>query len=408
MSSLQDAIIEALDFFPEHRKRNKRTEFLNLDILFDEARKIQPISTNAFDFILMAYRYAHPFYTFADEFLDKKTIKPLLLLDLLHLTYSCLLTRDQIPHAVLVHEIVEVSKKKFGPHTSGLTNAFCRRVMDRRDELNKSILSKTEMLLGQDIPKQIQAMPQSKEWLHRLSSQIMQRQSSGIGAFDENLHWNPTVNIEAFSPTQKIQAMDLGSWLWVEYVLGKIDHQSKSKPIKILDVCAAPGGKLIAIAQSLIKQGFTVELWASDVNFQRLERLKENLQRWNFIKFSHVFLHDWASDEQKKESIPDDLDLIIADLPCSGLGTLHKRPDLLLEHFSERIPELCEKNKKIIKNIKPYKTSKNTIAVSVCTMATNEIRSVEKALLGQILDTPHFCSFEKTTEPCEGILGYTL
>ena len=154
-------------------------------------------------------------------------------------------------------------------------------------------------------------------------------------------------------------------------------------------MCAAPGGKLIGLLtflQTLDDQKhkfFNFEkIAAVDSKFKRVERLKENLKSWKFLDQTQNFIHDWTQD-----SIPEELDppkkwnLIIADLPCTGLGTLASRPDILLENWSPASDkELFEIQEKIIKQALKVKAKEGIAFVSICSSDPSEIKNLSQVI----------------------------
>jgi 16S rRNA (cytosine967-C5)-methyltransferase len=92
----------------------------------------------------------------------------------------------------------------------------------------------------------------------------------------------------------------------------------KIKNKKILDLCAAPGGKTL----QMLNQGAIVR--AIDISKERTEMLKKNIQRINICKNLEVKCVDLRT--LKEEAI---YDVVLLDAPCSGTGTFRKNPDVV-------------------------------------------------------------------------------
>ena len=88
-----------------------------------------------------------------------------------------------------------------------------------------------------------------------------------------------------------------------------------------MDVCAAPGGKSLHIADKLQGTG-CVE--ARDLTYQKVALIEENASRMGALNIKAV---QWDATEFDPES-ENKADLVIADLPCSGLGIIGRKPDI--------------------------------------------------------------------------------
>ena len=89
----------------------------------------------------------------------------------------------------------------------------------------------------------------------------------------------------------------------------------------VIDVCAAPGGKAIHLAEKLSGTGY-VE--ARDLTEYKVALIEENIERSGLDNIEAVCQDATINDEASYEKA----DILIADLPCSGLGILGKKPDL--------------------------------------------------------------------------------
>ena len=89
----------------------------------------------------------------------------------------------------------------------------------------------------------------------------------------------------------------------------------------VIDVCAAPGGKSIHIAELLNGTG---HVEARDLTEYKVDLLRDNIERSGLTNIEAVCQDATVYDPDKKKSA----DIVIADLPCSGLGVLGKKPDL--------------------------------------------------------------------------------
>lgn len=92
----------------------------------------------------------------------------------------------------------------------------------------------------------------------------------------------------------------------------------------------------------LSKNTFTFDkIIATDAKFKRLERLKENIQLWQIPALCSLV--EWGTQKETAPVKAQNYDIILADLPCSGLGTLLSRPDILTKKVSNAVYELQNK-----------------------------------------------------------------
>ena len=134
---------------------------------------------------------------------------------------------------------------------------------------------------------------------------------------------------------------------------------------KIIDICAAPGGKSIHVAD-LLKGTGHVE--ARDLTDYKVSLIEENITRCEFENISAKRADALILDEAAKETA----DIVIADLPCSGLGVLKKKSDIKYRMSQSQIEELAQLQRDILKNAVTYVKSGGTLIYSTCTIAKEE------------------------------------
>ena len=136
---------------------------------------------------------------------------------------------------------------------------------------------------------------------------------------------------------------------------------------QVLDVCAAPGGKAIHVAEMLRGTGM-VE--ARDLTDYKVGLLEENIRRAGLANIRAVKWDATLPDQEKEEK----MDIVLADLPCSGLGVLGKKPDLRYKMTPEKEEELVRLQQKILSVAQAYVKPGGTLVYSTCTIhrAENE------------------------------------
>ena len=116
---------------------------------------------------------------------------------------------------------------------------------------------------------------------------------------------------------------------------------------KILDVCAAPGGKSIQFADMLNGSGI-VE--ARDLSENKVEIIEENISRNNMKNIKAVCMNAEIFDAASK----DKYDIVLADLPCSGLGVIGKKADIRYRVKQEDIAGLATLQRDILSVVWQY------------------------------------------------------
>lgn len=135
----------------------------------------------------------------------------------------------------------------------------------------------------------------------------------------------------------------------------------------VLDLCAAPGGKSVMAADILATGGNgTVE--ARDLTEAKVALLRENAARC-CLKNISIRQAD-ATVFQKEDE--EQFDTVLADVPCSGLGIIGKKPDIKLFMTKEQQEELCVLQKKILKNAVRYVKPGGVLIFSTCTLNQEE------------------------------------
>lgn len=134
---------------------------------------------------------------------------------------------------------------------------------------------------------------------------------------------------------------------------------------QVLDVCAAPGGKSIHIAELLNGTG---HVEARDLTEYKVDLLRDNIERSGLTNIEAVCQDATVYDPDKKKSA----DIVIADLPCSGLGVLGKKPDLRYKMNEKTEADLVELQRKILSVVKDYVKPEGKLLYSTCTIHREE------------------------------------
>ncbi len=177
------------------------------------------------------------------------------------------------------------------------------------------------------------------------------------------------------------QIQDISSMMAGEYVKPSTDSL-------IVDVCAAPGGKSINAALKLaeaaydnkdipesgiskeVLKGITGRVIARDVSDYKASLIDDNVARLG-IPYIDVEVHNALEFDEELEGKAD---IVIADLPCSGLGIMGRKPDIRYNITKEKIDDIISLQRDILKVVSRYVKTGGTLVYSTCTInrAENE------------------------------------
>ncbi|MBR1623819.1 MAG: methyltransferase domain-containing protein, partial [Pseudobutyrivibrio sp.] len=137
---------------------------------------------------------------------------------------------------------------------------------------------------------------------------------------------------------------------------------------KVLDVCAAPGGKALHTGE-IAKNGHVL---ARDLTDAKVALIQSNIDRTGA---GNVTAEKWDATifDEKSEN---QYDVVIADLPCSGLGIIRKKPDIKYNQSEASLQELESLQAQILDNASRYVKANGTLCYSTCTInkAENDIQ----------------------------------
>ncbi|MCI7129945.1 MAG: 16S rRNA (cytosine(967)-C(5))-methyltransferase RsmB [Lachnospiraceae bacterium] len=135
----------------------------------------------------------------------------------------------------------------------------------------------------------------------------------------------------------------------------------------VIDVCAAPGGKAIHVAQLLRGSG---HVEARDLTEYKVDLILDNIDR---CQVENMSAKVWDATVPDEDAVGK-ADLVIADLPCSGLGVLHSKPDIKYKMSPEQMRELAVLQRDILAVVADYVKPGGRLVYSTCTVnrAENE------------------------------------
>lgn len=133
----------------------------------------------------------------------------------------------------------------------------------------------------------------------------------------------------------------------------------------VLDLCAAPGGKSLHMADLLQGSG-SVE--ARDLTDYKVDLIRSNIERSGAINIEAV-RHDATVYDRRCEGR---YDIVLADVPCSGLGVIGKKTDIKYRMDPDKIRELVQLQRQILHNAAAYVKPGGVLMFSTCTICAEE------------------------------------
>ncbi len=165
---------------------------------------------------------------------------------------------------------------------------------------------------------------------------------NGLGSFREGLFY----------------VQDISSMMVAEYAAPKEGDYC-------IDVCAAPGGKSMHLAEKLHGTG---HVEARDLTEYKVALIRQNIERQQFENVTAVQQDATELDEASVEKA----DIVIADLPCSGLGVMRKKADIKYRMTPEGQEKLVHLQRQILDTVCTYVKHKGTLVYSTCTINRRE------------------------------------
>jgi 16S rRNA (cytosine967-C5)-methyltransferase len=146
---------------------------------------------------------------------------------------------------------------------------------------------------------------------------------------------------------------------------------------RILDACAAPGGKTCHIAELMNDSGTVIAL---DNSARGIERIRQNVARLN-LRSIEAIQADVTKELSDALGLP--YDRVLVDAPCSGLGTLRAHPEIKWRRQASDLERLSQLQRKILQRVVRHLKPGGTLVYSTCTLVREENDSIVETLLAQ-------------------------
>lgn len=314
-----------------------------------------------------------------------------------------LLFLDRIPASAAVNEAVSLARRYGHEGTAGLVNGVLRNLVrqgppplpsaDAADVTLAERLAVTyshprwlvERWLGELGQAETEALLRADNEAPALTVRVnhlrttaaaLQRSLEADGVTVRPLrHLSDGFEISGFDILSGLRAYRAGEFVVQdEAAMLVADIVAPQQGERVIDACAAPGGKTAAMADKMANIG---EILAADVEPDRLRRVEENCRRLGITCVKTV-----ASDARSLGDLhPGWADRVLVDAPCSGLGTLRRRPDARWRKEAAGSAQLARLQAEILAGVLPCVRPGGILVYSTCTIGRTENQSVVEALL---------------------------
>jgi 16S rRNA (cytosine967-C5)-methyltransferase len=178
---------------------------------------------------------------------------------------------------------------------------------------------------------------------------------------------------------QQLPGFNQGWWTVQDSSAQLVSYLLNPQPNEvIIDACAAPGGKTTHIAELM---GDIGTIWACDTKASRLKKVQENAQR---LKLQSIQV--WVGDSRNFSQFSHNSDRVLLDAPCSGLGTLHRRPDIRWRVTPETVKELSVLQGELLEQAATWVKPDGVLVYATCTLHPQENEQVIQAFLARHSD----------------------
>ena len=306
--------------------------------------------------------------------------------DVLHLGLYQLYLMDKIPESAAVNESVELAKKycRKQRNASGLVNGVLRSAVRTKGSLKEPVSWEDKYSHPGELINLL------KTYVGKERIEPMLKANNAIAPMTAQVN---TLRIAATALQERLEAEGVTSQLhpWLPDCLvisgtGSIEHlpsfreglfyiQDTAANLsircaeiqpgqKVLDCCAAPGGKSFAASIAMQGRGSII---SCDVHEHKIDLIAKGAVRLGLENITAiqqdatVFCPQWEGQ----------MDTVIADVPCSGLGIIRKKPDIRYKDLAA-IHELPALQSAILENVARYVKPGGLLLYSTCTLTQEE------------------------------------
>ena len=327
-----------------------------------------------------------------------------------------LMMMDKIPESAAVNEAVAIVRKHSrNPRAAGLVNAVLRAFLRAKENLPEvkgkdkaetlSILYSHPLwlvrewvdILGEDGAERLlgadNEQPPTTAQINRVRTdeKLLSESLTGQGVGVTAHPWlEDCLLLSATGDLEKLDAYESGAFYIQDSAARMAVEAADVKPgSRVLDCCAAPGGKSFAAAIKMENRG---ELISCDIHPHKIKLIEAGRDRLGLdiisarVQNAKDFVSEWENS----------FDTVLADVPCSGLGIIRKKPDIRYKDpaLLDGLPAI---QRDILYNVSRYVKLGGILIYSTCTLRPKENEEIVEQFLAKHTG---FC-LEPFALPCE-------
>jgi 16S rRNA (cytosine967-C5)-methyltransferase len=310
-----------------------------------------------------------------------------------------ILYMDSVPESAACNESVKLAQKKGFSTLKGFVNAVLRNIARNKDNITYDSFSvkysmpqwivdmwleqlgeeKTELVL-KGLLEEHPVIIRLRDYGNvNLADEIKQALNSQGGRMERHEYLDYAYKLIKTDDITRLPGysdggfviQDVSSMLSLEALdIGNVfKSHDKGDKITAVDICAAPGGKSMLLADMFEREGIeNYEIIARDISENKVYLMNENFERCGLSKNKAQV---WDALELD-ESLVGKADIVIADVPCSGLGVIGKKRDIKYNMTAKAIDEIIKVQEEILKTAVSYLKPGGRLIFSTCTINKNE------------------------------------
>ena len=319
--------------------------------------------------------------------------------DVLRLGGCQILYMDRVPDSAAVDESVELVKKKRRQRAAGLVNAVLRRLSREKERLPaipaedraaylalrwshpRWLVERLLALLGEEEPEALLALHNGsvptaiqRNPLRCGREELVERVTVSGGTLEAH-PWMPDCwLLRGGGELETMPAFQEGLFQVQDAAArGAVLAAGPRPGDRVLDVCAAPGGKSFAAAMAMEDRG---EVIACDIHPHKLALIEKGAARLGL----GCVRAELADGRERREAWAGAFDLVLCDVPCSGLGVIRKKPDIRYKDPAA-LAGLPRVQRAILENAAAYVRPGGALLYATCTVLPEENEDVAEDFL---------------------------